>query len=248
MKNRKMIASFFLLLLLPYYSFSTCIVILLKGNTFYVAADTLEVKSVDDTVVGSNRIRKINAKDNIYFAIAGHQDSVLKATALSSIKPNKLVDSIAASFSDQMRSFYNIEMLALKRAAPKKYQYYLRITLSDVVFFGFRHDKPFLWEVSFQLTEVNGNTNVMPTIQNLTNLPATSLRPTTALGFWDHLRSLQQSDFNDYFAKAKNSYPDYLSLLVKLEVDNHKDTVGCPIDRLVLSPSKKPVWSRWDCR
>jgi hypothetical protein len=246
MAARKFIASF-LLILLPYYDFATCIVIFIKGNTIYAAADTLESLFKSDVRIGFKHIRKIHLKNDVYFAISGHQDSVLRVTAESVIKPGESPESFTATFADRMRVFYNKEMLLLKVAAPKRYKSILVTSLGDVSFFGFRKGTPFVLSVSFKLTETNGNPEAVPTIQDQSRPSASPLGPNVVLGFWDHIVANRPKIYSECFAKAKNNYSDYVALLVKIEVDNHPDTVGCPIDKLILKPNSKPLWSKYYC-
>ncbi|RWY57523.1 hypothetical protein [Mucilaginibacter gilvus] len=84
-------------LLLPVFSKATCIIIYLKGNDIYIAADSRRNYSIfKNGKLTSNifqTVCKIHNVGNVFYAIAGHDDGGLMSVSTKSLKKFVAVDS-----------------------------------------------------------------------------------------------------------------------------------------------------------
>jgi hypothetical protein len=212
-----------LLLWLPINA--TCIIILLKNNTFYVGADSRSV--ITDYTSGKptikfKKIKKIHVTNSVYYAIAGKDDVLLTSTAEFYLKKKLPLDQKLKGFTDSMSRRYGIILQFLLQNDKQEYNKWIKENLAELSFFGYSNNKAFI--ETFAFVPYQGGVLVQ-------NAKDTELR---RLGLHEH----------DYVASNGVDLTAYKQVIIDM-IDNerkfHKERIAKPYDFLTLS-TKGAKW------
>jgi hypothetical protein len=221
------------LLLLSIYCKATCIIIIIRNDTIFVASDsrsTIFFKNEfgkKDSLFKS--ICKINHIGSVYFTMAGHGDNLLPSIALKAFENSK-----------NLGESWHLFLAMAKDALEKNFEY-MRINDSKLFLrykqsgnacqfsvFGFRGNHPYLSTASFHIIS-NSNTSVKITTSQ-------DSKPAVILGFKDHLNKLSAP-----LPINKKGLSYYESDIINYEMSFHKSYIAPPIDLLQLT-SQHAIW------
>jgi hypothetical protein len=230
-----------LCLLVPFQQFATSIVILAFGNSIYAASDSKSTLSNFATgqPAGSTSIQKIFIKDGIGFAVSGHFDRLLQTQAEASIAPGRDILACIDTFASRMEKIYKPMMAQQKKTAAETYKRYLSNALADVAFFQVKNGISVIHIVVLKLVEKKGSIRITHYI--LKNVTAAEL------GFADHIKTMPETQVKQMMALHPGQPQFVCADMVRMELSNHPDAIGCPIKTLVWNPIGV-TWGEAPCR
>jgi len=212
----------------------TCVIFYLSSDSIVIAADSKETITTKNGSYSNPPVCKIKYAKNIYFATSGFYNIIdldnfnkqlinIDDTMLSVINKQKNIDSIIPVFVRKMNA--GIRTLLANNAIPIEYFSTYISQFAEYCICTFYNKNPkFIYgylkildntKQSFQLGNVN--------INLYKELPNVFI-----IGRKDHLEALYK--IKDIF--PTNPVEDKMKKLIEIEIENHKATIGLPIDIL----------------
>lgn len=207
---------------------ATCIVILIKDNTFYVCADSRSVVrfySKSKVTTKFKRLKKIHVVNSTYFAISGEDDATLISTAIYFMKQKKDLNRRITMFIDSMEKRYQILLQSYYANQRDQFNRVIQKNLAEVAFFGFINGKPFIQKLYF-IPSVHGDEIEI-------SCPIVKDKSLNILGFYDHMANANSKPTTDPKQALIN--------MVDAERNFHSNEVARPYDFLTLN-NKGPKW------
>lgn len=225
----KFVIQLLIAICLPILLQSTCIIVYRVNNTIYIVADTKSViKSLDATLSRpSKTIQKIHQKGKYFFAISGWSDSTQLTIANKYVDTTRPLRECITNFTIAMKDYYWKLLKSEKEYNPNKYKERLGNDICQVAFFTYSNSGTQLFGLGIFPVEENGELILK---YNILENPGMLW-----LGISDHLMTIPDALMKNYFDKSKGDYMLFVESLLKYEMDKHKDAIGCPLDKLILT-------------
>lgn len=223
------------IIFLPVFSFSTCIVIIKTNTEIFVGADSKRIVYAIDQDTGEvkdtidNAYCKIHKVGKFYFAISGYADSEMLDSAIKACKNYKTLTDIIANYAEMMKASFEHSVEALRTVNNKKYiERFVGNDISAISFFCFLKNKPQLITLYFRTTNSPENETTV-TYTKVDN------QPVVVLGVHDHIDKLTNQKIVSIFKDG--NMINVIKTLIKIEIKNHPNWIGEPIDILKLNQS-----------
>ena len=220
-------------------AFCTSIVVYIKNNTIYVAADTRRVhveKKNGKTITINKTANKIYNVGSGYFAVSGHNDIEIIRLAKNSSKDYSDAYSRIIAFREKILAYYKGRMEWERLNFPNEFKKYLNEPLAGVCFFGFEQGVPVAYSIDINMSlgmnkKIVINSHIQPLLRN----------KYCFIGVSDHISYLSKADKNLIPRSTFKNAELLLPALIKIEARYHPKVVSEPIDLLKLT-STGPEW------
>ncbi|SRR5258708_5367480 len=242
-------ATVFLLLFLPMYLSSTCIIIYRSKNTIIIGADSKErgqfINKRTGEIISSsiNKICKIHNVGKYYFAISGIDDGLLLKNATIACKYSSLQE-IANQFAEKMRIEYPPALRLLMRANKTQYlERYVKNKndwkLGRVAFFGFENNYPVVLYVDLDpINKIDTPVDIKYKITALSDI-----EPIAFLGLTNDIDKLPSN-----YDAFSNGIIEGIKLLIETEIKGNDSVhVGGPINLMQLNRNGVQWYGPHEC-